>query len=352
MFVITSNQFDDYRLLDTGDGNRLEQWGEYRLVRPDPQIIWQRHLPAAEWQGAHAIFQSGVQSQRENGKWIMRNPVPESWIVKYDDVKLEARLTPFKHTGIFPEQAANWDWMVERTGSAAGRDNADRIGWGGIASGDAAKIGTDGRAKIGAGGGAAPAIHHQKLKILNLFGYTGAASVILAKHGHFVTHVDASKPALAWAKRNQALNNLPANSIRWILDDTAKFAAREAKRGQSYDGIIMDPPAFGHSPSGKTWKFNRDMPRLLADCVKILSPRPSFLLINAYATNSSPLALRNLAEDILAARGGAWGGGTGPAAGQAVHPGQASSHLESGELCLQQTDGRLISTGIVTRWSA
>ena len=293
---MTSKQFDDYRLLDTGEGNRLEQWGDYRLIRPDPQVIWQKHAADSEWKTAHASFHS----RGEAGKWEINSALPEAWVLRYRDTKLEARLTPFKHTGIFAEQAANWDWMLEKT---AGAD--------------------------GATPGASPAAH-QKLKILNLFGYTGAASMILAKQDHFVTHVDASKPAIAWAKRNQALNKLPENSIRWILDDAVKFVAREIKRGQTYDAIIMDPPAFGHSPSGKVWKFNQDIPKLLSLCAQLLSPGAAFVLVNAYATNSSPLALQNLLEDTLR-----------------EHPGT----IESGELCLEQKDGRKISTGILARWS-
>lgn len=290
MLITTLDQFDDFRLIDTGQGNRLEQWGDYRLIRPDPQTIWQRHAPESEWQKAQATFHS----RGDSGAWTKKPDMPESWTVRYRNAILEARLTPFKHTGIFPEQAANWDWMIKCVG------------------------------------GKVSAMNHQKLKILNLFGYTGGATIILTKLGHFVTHVDASKPALGWGKRNQALNNLPTDSIRWIVDDAAKFAAREVKRKQTYNAIMMDPPAFGHSPSGKVWKFNRDLPQLLANCVSILSARPVFFLINAYATNSSPFALQNILEDTFKPRAGT---------------------IESGELCLQQTDGRKISTGIVARWS-
>lgn len=162
--------------------------------------------------------------------------------------------------------------------------------------------------------------------------------MVLAKNGALVTHVDASKPALMWANENHALNNLPKDSVRWILDDAAKFVKREIKRGTKYDGIIMDPPAFGHSPSGKTWKFNDDLPKLLADCVRLLSPEAKFLVINGYATNSSALALNNLLEDAVKDRGG---------------------NIEFGELCLKQKTGRfglakedrMISTGIFARWA-
>jgi 23S rRNA (cytosine1962-C5)-methyltransferase len=281
--------FQDFALLDTGNGLRLEQWGPYRLSRPDPQIIWERQLPPAEWQKADATFDGSG----ERGKWIYNNRMPESWPIRYilpgtnHEVSFKARLTPFKHTGIFAEQAANWEWMAARL------------------------------------------TQKKERKILNLFGYTGAASVLLTSLGHSVTHVDASKPAIGWAKENQELNMLPADSIRWILDDAAKFVAREVKRGQKYDGIVMDPPAFGHSPDGKTWKFNKDLPGLLRDCVSILSDDADFLLINGYATNSSAIALHNVLEDMMKEKKGA---------------------LEHGELCLSQQSGRLISTGIFARW--
>jgi 23S rRNA (cytosine1962-C5)-methyltransferase len=284
MLLETFNHFDDFELLDTGAGQRLERWGKFVLARPDPQIIWPRHLGDAEWNKADAVFESHA----DKGQWHINTPVPKSWLIDYNDkIKLVAKLSPFKHTGIFPEQAAQWDWME----------------------------------KVLAG--------TSKLKILNLFAYTGGATMLLTKLGHHVTHVDASKPALAWAKENQAANNLASDSIRWILDDAAKFVKRELKRGQTYDGIIMDPPAFGHSPSGKTWKFNQDLPSLLNDCVALLSPHAKFLIINGYATNSSALSLQNVLQDAIANR-----------------PGK----LEFGELCLKQKDARLISTGVFARW--
>ena len=282
--------FTDFELLDTGDGYRLERWGSYRLARPDPQIIWRRHLSDSEWNKAHAVYKA----VGDKGGWNINAKIPGYWDVGYTPpgsakgVSLRARLTPFKHTAIFAEQAANWDWMAN---VLRGKKNR---------------------------------------KILNLFGYTGAATVVLTSLGHNVTHVDASKPAIGWAKENQTISSLPPDSIRWILDDAQKFVMRELKREQRYDGIIMDPPAFGHSPDGRTWKFNNDLPYLLGDCVKLLSPDADFLLINGYATNSSAIALKNLLEDTLDGRKGT---------------------LQYGELCLQQQDKRLISTGIFARWS-
>ncbi len=283
MKLETFKTFLDYELIDTGDGMRLEQWGQYRLARPDPQIIWPQSLPQSEWNKADARFDS----KGERGKWVIKTELPKSWMIRVKDIIMIARLSPFKHTGIFAEQAANWEWLE--------------------------KVAPQG----------------QELRLLNLFGYTGGATMVLTKLGHFVTHVDASKPSISWAKENQEANVFPADSIRWILDDALKFVERELKRGQKYDGIIMDPPAFGHSPTGKTWKFNRDLPKLLTDCVSLLSPKAKFLLINGYATNSSALSLNNIMEDAFAHKSGV---------------------IEFGELVLKQKTGRQISTGIFSRW--
>jgi 23S rRNA (cytosine1962-C5)-methyltransferase len=303
MQLETFDKFLDYELLDTGDGNRLEQWGNVRLKRPDPQVIWKPSLPLREWDSANAEFIGGG----ERGRWMKKSIVPSKWDVYFrPDVKLVAKLTPFKHTGIFAEQASNWEWMTEKVEQA----NAT------------------------AGG---------PLKILNLFAYTGGATMVLTRLGHKVTHVDASKPAIAWAKENQFANKFSPDSIRWILDDAVKFVQRELNRGETYDGIIMDPPAFGHAPSGKTWKFNRDLPQLLEQCANLLSPNAKFLLINGYATNSSAISLGNILEDTMATRSDL-GGST-----------------EFGELCLQHKknpasneagNGRLISTGIFARWQS
>ncbi len=302
----------DFKLLDTGNGFRLEQWGEVILARPDPQIIWQPQLPQVEWNKAWAIFKAGGDDNK--GQWQITQPVPNPWIVKFHHPHLASplkgeesgavqfllKLSPFKHTGLFAEQAGQWEWMVnilqiKNLRLENGNSNLNL-----------------------------------KPKILNLFAYTGGASMVLAKLGCQVTHVDASKPAITWANENAKLNNLPPDAIRWILDDCVKFTQRELKRGVKYDGIIMDPPAFGHSPTGKTWKFNHNLPELLETCVNLLSDNAQFLLINGYATNSSAIAINNLLEDAIKHRGG---------------------KIEFGELCLQQKNSRMISTGIFSRWS-
>jgi len=317
MLLATYSQPWDFELLDTGDGYRLERWNKTILSRPDPQIIWPKTLPENEWQKANAVFVLGTGN--EKGKWDIKFPIPEPWILNFQNVKFLLKLSPFKHTGLFAEQAAQWDWMTSKLKvykvskvESKNTDGASNLELYNITNIKTAN----------------------KFKILNLFAYTGAASVVLAKAGCQVTHVDASKPAITWANENHKLNNLPANSVRWILDDAAKFAAREVKRGAKYDGIIMDPPAFGHSPTGKIWKFNDDLPALLADCVRLLSANAKFLIINGYATNSSALALNNLLEDAIK-----------------LKPGSASWRIEFGELCLKQKSGRMVSTGIFSRWS-
>lgn len=287
MLLETFKSFKDFELLDTGEGCRLERWGKYILQRPDPQIIWGKSLSENEWKKADAVFKKD---------WVIKSSIPKSWLVQWENITLVAKLSPFKHTGVFAEQAANWEWITDKL-----------------------------------------SVVSSKLSVLNLFGYTGGATMVLTKLGHFVTHVDASKPAIAWAKENQRANGLPEDSIRWILDDAVKFVKREVARGKVYDGIIMDPPAFGHSPSGATWKFNQDLPKLLKLCVQILSPQAKFLIINGYATNSSALALNNLLQDQMKGKKG---------------------EITFGELCLRQKNpspkgagaGRLISTGIFTRW--
>jgi 23S rRNA (cytosine1962-C5)-methyltransferase len=280
MYLDGAKDFTDFELIDSGNDYRLERWGNFVLVRPDPQAIWQRSEPAELWDKADAAFR--------DEQWEIKKELPEHWDLKFHDMLLRARPMNFKHTGIFPEQAANWKLMSDLL------------------------QGVD------------------KPKVLNLFAYTGAASVWLTKRGAFVTHVDASRPAIGWAKDNQELNGLAPDSIRWMLEDAALFVKKEVKRGAQYDGIVMDPPAFGHAPSGKMWKFNEHMPTLVRDCVALLSPSAKFFIINAYATNTSELAIQNLLEDAMQGREGS---------------------IESGQLCLKQRSGRMLSTGIFARWT-
>ncbi len=304
-------KFSDFELLDSGCGFRLERWGQVILQRPDPQIIWQPSLPQTEWLKAWAVYKSA--SEESRGQWQIKQTLPKPWQIKFNGVKFLLKLSPFKHTGLFAEQSAQWEWMTDRLKMEDGRSR-DKKNF-------PPKADT-------------PPAENPKSKILNLFAYTGGATMVLAKVGASVTHVDASKPAITWANENFKLNNLPKDSVRWILDDCVKFVKRELKRGAKYDGIIMDPPAFGHSPTGKTWKFNNDLPGLLNDCVKLLSDDAKFLVINGYATNSSAIALNNLLEDAMRSK-----------------KASASSRIEFGELCLKQKSDRLISTGIFARWT-
>ena len=280
IYLNGAEQFTDFELIDSGDGYRLERWGDFVLQRPDPQTIWQRGLDSEVWDKADAVFR--------NDQWEFKRELPDAWILKFKDMKLITRPTNFKHTGVFPEQAFNWTLMSDLLTGL------------------------------------------EKPRVLNLFAYTGASSVWLTRQGAFVTHVDASRPAIGWAKDNQELNGLQPDSIRWMLEDAAKFVKSEVKRGAQYEGIVMDPPAFGHSPSGKVWKFNEQMPTLVADCVKLLSPQAKFIIINAYATNTSELAIYNLLEDAMRGREG---------------------KIEAGQLCLTQRNSRLLSTGIFARWT-
>lgn len=286
MDVLIGKNWKDYTLLDTGDGYRLERFGQFSLVRPDPQIIWSKSLPESEWQQADATF-----VKQKDGKegWKTKKSIPDKWLMQQGDVSFWVKKTPFKHTGVFPEQSVQWDWIREKITAA-----------------------------------------NRPLNVLNLFAYTGIASLVSAAAGAKVTHVDASKPTLAWAKENQAASSLTDKPIRWILDDAVKFCQREVKRGVRYDAIIMDPPIYGHGPGGEKWQFHQSFPQLLKICKALLSDNPLFLLINAYAISSSAIMLNNiLAENTKDLRG----------------------KIRFGELALEEEKNqRLLSTGIFATW--
>jgi 23S rRNA (cytosine1962-C5)-methyltransferase len=242
---------NSYSLLDFGNGQRLEQWGAYRLVRPDPTA--ETVVPHPElWATADATYEG----EKGKGEWRMKHPLPPEWNTEFADLSLVTRLAPYKHTGVFPEQQENWNWMRKK---GSGRS----------------------------------------LYILNLFAYTGGATIALAKDGHHVTHVDSSKPAITWAKENAALNNIPEDRTRWMYEDAALFTERELKRKKTYDAIILDPPAYGHSPKGKTWRVERDLAPLLESCAMLLSDNPSFLVLNGYAQQDSAESFHRLLKGIL-----------------------------------------------------
>ena len=277
----------DYDLVDSGDERRLERFGKYLLDRPDPQIIWRKTLPVGDWQKADAYFERTVE---DRGRWLIKTNIPEKWQLEYNGIKFWARLSPFKHTGVFPEQCIQWDYIYKSIKSA-----------------------------------------NQEINVLNLFAYTGIASLFAAKAGAKVTHLDASRPAITWANENRELNGMQDVPIRWIIDDAITFTEREIKRGIKYNAIIMDPPVYGHGPKGEIWDFNRDFPKLLENCKQILSPTPLFVIVNAYAISSSSITLANSLNDYF---------------------GNLRGKIENGELTLKEKSaGRLLSTGIWARWS-
>jgi 23S rRNA (cytosine1962-C5)-methyltransferase len=298
MQILIPDDFSDYELLDSGNGQKLERFGEYILVRPDPQIIWSPSLEPSIWDKADATFE---RTTADKGRWHKSTALPDRWEMRHGDVKFWIKLSPFKHTGIFPEQAVHWKFIESaiRNQLSANRQT--------------------------------PTPHLPAPTILNLFGYTGIASLVAASAGAHVTHVDASYPTIGWARDNQTLSKLGNEPIRWIEDDVLKFCERELRRGNTYDGIIMDPPAFGHGPKGETWKFNEHFPKLMEVCSQLLSSNPLFVIINAYAISTSAITLENVLQPYMQPFGG---------------------NMESGELALQESKSeRLLSTGIFTRWS-
>lgn len=288
--LLAPTTWEEYALLDSGNGQRLERFGKYTLIRPEPHALWQPALDASEWDAATIRY---LREGGEQGQWV-GNRLPHEWTLRYQALRFSCRLTPFRHTGLFPEQAVNWEWC----GDLIRQRRKD----------------TDG------------------VKVLNLFGYTGLATLAAAAAGATVTHVDASRPAMTWARENQNLSGLEAAPIRWLIEDVAKFVKREVRRGSQYDGIILDPPAFGRGPKGEIWRFADDVPALLDDLRQLLTPRPLFLLLNAYAINDSASVLANLVAQTVA-----------------PHEGK----VEAGELALQeQSTGRYLFTSLFARWSA
>ncbi len=240
MFV--ASEWKDYTLLDAGGGKRLERWGKYILQRPDPQVIWGGG-DRAEWKKAHGIYS---RSSGGGGSWIKKD-MPEEWEISYGDIRFCVSPMGFKHTGVFPEQAANWDWFSELIRNAG-----------------------------------------RPIKLLNLFAYTGGASIAAAKAGAFVCHVDASKGMVARAKLNAQLSGVRQEGIRYIVDDCFKFVRREQRRGNKYDAIILDPPSYGRGPNGEKWSLEADLDGLVADLLPLLSDEPLFVLLNSYTAGLSP----------------------------------------------------------------
>jgi 23S rRNA (cytosine1962-C5)-methyltransferase len=277
-----------YVLLDAGGGERLEQWGPYRLRRPDPRATGTRTRPAAEWDRVDARFHG----EAGRGRWERVANLPERWTIDHGGLTLIVKLAPFKHTGVFPEQAEHWRWMTRAAAATA-----------------------------------------RPLEVLNLFAYTGGATVALAKAGHKVTHVDASKPALAWARDNAAANGLAPDAVRWIQDDAATFVRREIRRGRAYDAALMDPPAFGHTPRGGIWRVDDQLEPLVADVLSLLAD-PVFFLINHYAREADGRELARVVTPHL------------PSSLRS----DRGARAEHGVLRLKTSSGRALDTGVYARW--
>lgn len=291
----------DYALLDSGNGEKLERFGEIVLARPDPQALWQKKLPAADWKKADGSFSR----EESGGKWQLKQQVMSKWSVSFGGLTLWIKPTAFKHTGLFPEQSVNWDWMR--------------------------KIIKEGTGKVSSG---------TSLEVLNLFGYTGGATLACAQAGAKVVHIDSSKAAVTWARENAEASGLKDAPIRWIIEDARVFVEREIKRGRKYDGIIMDPPAFGHGVDSELWRIEEHFLPLVQDCMKLLSDKPLFFLINGYSAGYSAVAYENVLLELKTTYGG---------------------EIEIGELTIQEAGSkekgegesqtRLLPAGIFARWS-
>lgn len=284
--LMTGEGWDAFRLLDSGHGRKFESYGPYRFVRPEPQAMWSPQL--AEWD-AHAAFVPGS-DEDGGGRWQFARDVPrDGWELALDDrVRFTAQCTPFRHLGFFPDMRPVWDWMGEQL---SGRENAETM---------------------------------------NLFGYTGVGTLALSRFGR-VTHVDASKKSVAQARENAALSGLTEAPIRWLVDDAAKFTARETRRGKRYVGIILDPPKFGRGPDGEVWRLEEGLPGLVADCRKLLDADSRFLFLTVYAVRMSSLALGGLLAEIFA---------------------DLPGEIEHGDLAVREEDSsRLLPTAIFARWS-
>jgi len=284
----------DYRLLDSGDGQKLEQFGPYRFIRPEPQAMWSKALSAADWAAADGVFIAG--NTEDKGRWQLSDTLPASWEMGFETVRFCALPTPFRHLGFFPEQSPHWQWTAAKITDF---------------------ITAEGRAP----------------KLLNLFAYSGVASLHAARAGAEVTHLDASKKAVAQAFDNRALSGLDAAPIRFITDDALRFVSREQRRGNRYDGIMLDPPKYGRGPKGEVWQIHENLPELLAGCRALLSDTPLLFIATIYAIRMSTTAVHAAIADSLDGLGG---------------------RIESGELALREDrpGGRAIGQALYVKWSS
>ena len=283
-----ANNWKDYEILDMADGQKLERWGNVILSRPDPQIVWKQKSFPEKWKQVNATYH---RSKTGGGAWEYKKQMPKEWQIKYKDLVFNIKPMGFKHTGLFPEQAVNWDWMMNKIKS-----------------------------------------EKREIKVLNLFAYTGGATVACLSAGASCTHVDSSKGMVAWAKENVISSGLQEKHVRYIVDDVVKFVNREIRRGNKYDAIIMDPPSYGRGANGEVWQFENNIYDLVELCTKVLSDNPLFMLINSYTTGISSTVLANILNLTVSKK----------------YKGQ----VDSGEIGLPMTDSKLIlPCGIYGRWT-
>ncbi len=304
--LLEAARWQDYELIDSGDGLKLERFGKYIFARPESQAMWKRALPASTWSNAHAVFQPTA--EESGGHWIEKKKLPEKWEMKYPlaptppplskgegqglkDLKFSVMTTPGRHLGVFPEVASHWDFMSDLVQK-----------------------------------------ENRPVKVLNLFGYTGLASLAAAAAGAQVTHVDASKKSVGWARENQALSGLGDKPIRWIVEDAVKYMQREEKRGMKYDGIILDPPKFGRGPKGEVWEVYKSLPNLFEICRACLSDNPLFVIATLYAVRASAIHVAQTLDEMMKKYDG---------------------DMEYGELVTRETSAnRLLSQAVYARWSS
>jgi 23S rRNA (cytosine1962-C5)-methyltransferase len=286
--TLVAEPWADWGLMDSGYGRKLERYGPHTVIRPEPQAMWAPALP--EWD-ADATFLPGS-DEEGGGRWIQHRPVPHSWPLSRGGVRFHASLTPFRHLGFFPDMAPQWDWMRER---------------------------------------AVPSAAGSEAEVMNLFGYTGVGTLLLSEAGARLTHVDASKKSVEGGKANAALSGLTNRPIRWMIDDAAKFTAREVRRGKRYDGILLDPPKFGRGPTGEVWRLEEHLAPLLAECRNLLDDNSRFLVLTVYAVRMSALSIAELLRQTMAGLGG---------------------RVEAGEMAVrEEARGLLLPTAIFARWS-
>ena len=291
-----ANNWKDYEILDMANGEKLERWNNIYLVRPDPQIIWNDKQYPEKWKQANARYN---RSSTGGGHWDYKKRLPDSWQIKYKNLTFNIKPMGFKHTGIFPEQAVNWDWMMDKIQNEIKTTN-------------------------------------REVKVLNLFAYTGGATVACLYAGTSVCHVDSSKGMVAWAKENVVSSRLQERPVRYIVDDVVKFVQREIRRGNKYDAIIMDPPSYGRGANGEVWKFEENLPMLIEICMQVLSDNPLFFLINSYTTGTSSMVLENLLKMNMRKK-------YGKRADDGI--------FENGEVGLPMTDSDFIlPCGIYSKW--